>query len=238
MSERNQWRYMFVRYEINYLTQEEYIYANGKLTKQRDIDGNFLALLHSELLLEYVNDLGEDGWELKSESRISESKVSESRVFTFKQLVINPEDEEDEDEDENENLTESNKGELKNLNTQFSQFKFKTTSTLAAIEESLVEIQAKLERISQDELISTKGINYRHLRNLLSIGNWREADKETCRILLKAFHEEELEWLSERNIKQIPNEDLLIINRLWMQHSNGRFSYSTQSDCLMIYPQN
>lgn len=41
-----------------------------------------------------------------------------------------------------------------------------------------------------------------------------------------------MEWLTEENIEQIYNEDLLIINRLWMQHSNGHFSYSTQKRLL------
>jgi len=175
MSKRNEWRYMFVRYEINYSTKEECIYINGDLYKKRAIHGGILGFFQSDFLLGFINLLGGQGWELQSELG-----TSELRNLTFKQLVVErDEDEEDEDYEEDEDLTQQNidkeefNRDLKKLNNKLHRFKTKTIYTLSAMQQSLVEIQDKLERISQDELISTKGINYRYLHNLLSIGNWQ-----------------------------------------------------------------
>ncbi|MEK0181374.1 GUN4 domain-containing protein [Microcoleus anatoxicus] len=84
--------------------------------------------------------------------------------------------------------------------------------------------------------LETSGSNsfnwdYRHLRDLLAEGKWREADKETSNmILLVTNHETETKgiYLSILILPHTPCEDICIIDRLWLKYSNGRFGFSVQ----------
>ena len=73
-----------------------------------------------------------------------------------------------------------------------------------------------------------QGINYTHLQNSLEAGNWKEADLETCRIMLKISNREEKGWLNNESIHNLPCQDLLAIDSLWLKYSNGRFGFSVQ----------
>jgi hypothetical protein len=55
------------------------------------------------------------------------------------------------------------------------------------------------------------------LRNLLAAQNWQEADTETAKLLDAAG-----------SIDSFPCEDLRIIDRLWVDLSNGHFGFSVQ----------
>jgi len=67
------------------------------------------------------------------------------------------------------------------------------------------------------------------LERLLAAGNWREADKETLKVLLKIISSRcEFPELSKTNIQQVPNADFKTIDRLWQQYSNGKFGFSIQ----------
>ncbi|MCC3433092.1 MAG: GUN4 domain-containing protein, partial [Microcoleus sp. PH2017_04_SCI_O_A] len=76
-------------------------------------------------------------------------------------------------------------------------------------------------------LISAKGVDYRQLDRLLASGKWKEADKETSRVMLKVAGREKL-WLDKKSLEKFPCEDLRIIDQLWVQYSNGRFGFSVQ----------
>ncbi len=77
------------------------------------------------------------------------------------------------------------------------------------------------------KLISAKGVDYRQLDRFLASGKWKEADKETSRVMLKVAGREKL-WLDKKSLEKFPCEDLLIIDQLWVQYSNGRFGFSVQ----------
>ncbi|MDF5722151.1 MAG: GUN4 domain-containing protein [Rhizonema sp. PD37] len=68
---------------------------------------------------------------------------------------------------------------------------------------------------------SSSEIDYSILRNLLAAGEWKEANKETKRVVLAATK-------SDRIIRDFPCEDLRIIDQLWVEYSNGRFGFSVQ----------
>ena len=76
------------------------------------------------------------------------------------------------------------------------------------------------------ELRSAKGIDYHKLQRLLKAKEWRKADEITSEIMLKVANREE--WLDENNIKRFPNEDLLTIDQLWVNYSEGKFGFSVQ----------
>ncbi|MBD2175481.1 GUN4 domain-containing protein [Pseudanabaena sp. FACHB-1998] len=77
-------------------------------------------------------------------------------------------------------------------------------------------------------LLSTKGIDYCELENLLKNKQWYEADKLTDRLMLKASGREKERWIDLDSIKNFPCEDLQTIDRLWVHYSNGLYGFSVQ----------
>jgi eukaryotic-like serine/threonine-protein kinase len=77
-------------------------------------------------------------------------------------------------------------------------------------------------------VVSAVGMDYINLRNLLVAKKWKEADKETLRVMVKVAGREEQTWLDTENIAKFPCEDLRTIDQLWVQYSNGRFGFSVQ----------
>ncbi len=78
------------------------------------------------------------------------------------------------------------------------------------------------------QLISSTGVDYRHLEKLLITGNWKEADWETLTKMLQVRGKTVRDDLTEENIKNFPCEDLCIIDHLWVKYSQGRFGFSVQ----------
>ena len=86
---------------------------------------------------------------------------------------------------------------------------------------------------SEPSLISSTSINYTKLRTLLSSGKWQEANQETWNVMCQAAHKNLGSVLSPEDIKQISCDDLQIIDRLWQQHSQGRYGFSAQNQIYM-----
>lgn len=86
------------------------------------------------------------------------------------------------------------------------------------------------------------GQDYTHLRDLLAEGKWKEADKETGRMMLlvgimaidrKNRHGEyDIGYREDRlgviHIQFLPCKELCTIDRLWLKYSKGRFGFSVQ----------
>ncbi|WP_271253542.1 GUN4 domain-containing protein [Pseudanabaena sp. Chao 1811] len=79
---------------------------------------------------------------------------------------------------------------------------------------------------STDSLISSTGISYSRLNDLLSNGKWQDADLETKELMLRVV--EQVDFLPSGLIDTFPCEDLKIIDQLWTYYSSGRFGFSTQ----------
>ncbi|MDJ0798408.1 MAG: serine/threonine-protein kinase [Calothrix sp. MO_167.B12] len=79
-----------------------------------------------------------------------------------------------------------------------------------------------------DDLSSEVGVDYRRLRDLLQAGEWKQADKETLAVMLKASGREEERWLNTESIESFPCTDLRTIDQLWVKYSDGRFGFSVQ----------
>ena len=79
-----------------------------------------------------------------------------------------------------------------------------------------------------DDLSSERGVDYTKLRDLLASGQWREADKETLDVMLKAANREKEGFLDSVSIEKFTCTDLRTIDQLWIKYSNGRFGFSVQ----------
>jgi hypothetical protein len=89
-------------------------------------------------------------------------------------------------------------------------------------------IQQAKKKIGDRE--SEKGIDYTRLRDLLAAKNWKEADKETYRVMIKAVDKEEGHYFTYNELLNFPCTDLRTINRLWVKYSDGHFGFSVQRD--------
>jgi tetratricopeptide (TPR) repeat protein len=95
---------------------------------------------------------------------------------------------------------------------------------------------------------SSVGIDYSELKKLLGDKEWKKADRETARIMCSAAQlavlalpEDEREEISvdpdqpftelnENIIKKFPCDDLNTIDKLWLEHSEGKFGFSIQKE--------
>jgi eukaryotic-like serine/threonine-protein kinase len=95
--------------------------------------------------------------------------------------------------------------------------------------------------MSKFEPLSETIINYDHLIQLLADQKWQEADLETCDLLLKMVKREQAGWLRGEDIEKIPDDELKIIDQLWVNASQGHFGFSILSqiydDCEQDYYQ-
>lgn len=72
------------------------------------------------------------------------------------------------------------------------------------------------------------GVNYQNLENLLNAGQWKAANQETTRVMLKVAKREQQGWLNYESIENFPCTDLRTIDQLWVKYSNGHFGFSVQ----------
>ncbi|MEH2102830.1 MAG: GUN4 domain-containing protein [Nostoc sp.] len=89
-------------------------------------------------------------------------------------------------------------------------------------------VQIEREAVKTDDLSSEKGINYTRLRDLLAVGNWKNADYETYLVMLQAVGREENDFIRNKELLNFPCTDLRTIDSLWVKYSNGRFGFSVQ----------
>ena len=78
------------------------------------------------------------------------------------------------------------------------------------------------------ELKSAKNIDYTTLEKLLQAQEWRKADEETTKIMLKVSNRESENRLEVEDIENFPCEDVRTIDKLWLKYSNGKFGLSMQ----------
>lgn len=78
------------------------------------------------------------------------------------------------------------------------------------------------------QLKSARGVDYTNLRDLLAAGKWKEADKETRKVMLKATRQEDQGYFTSESIDNFPCDDLRTIDQLWVKYSQGRFGFSVQ----------
>ncbi|MEI6428595.1 MAG: GUN4 domain-containing protein [Pseudanabaena sp. ELA607] len=66
------------------------------------------------------------------------------------------------------------------------------------------------------------------LEEFLKNKQWREADEQTCQLMLEVSGREEEGWIDLDSVKKFPCEDLQTIDQLWVHHSDGLYGFSVQ----------
>lgn len=75
---------------------------------------------------------------------------------------------------------------------------------------------------------SATGIDYSKLDQLLRDQKWKEADQLTAKLMLQAADQTQRGYLNREDIERFPGEDLKLIDKLWVDHSNGTLGLSVQ----------
>ena len=75
---------------------------------------------------------------------------------------------------------------------------------------------------------------YGRLQELLSTGQWREADLETTQVMLEVAGQESNETLLPKFVQNFPCSAIRVIDQLWSKYSDGRFGFSIK---LKIYQE-
>lgn len=96
------------------------------------------------------------------------------------------------------------------------------------MEEWLNLLSSSQVNLTELILASDVGVDYQNLENLLKVGEWKAADEETTRVMLKVAKREQEGWLDEKSIEKFPCTDLRTIDQLWVKYSNGHFGFSVQ----------
>ena len=68
------------------------------------------------------------------------------------------------------------------------------------------------------------------MRNFLVAGKWKEADRETSKVMLHAANREKEGWLRLKDIDNLACEDLRLIDQLWRESSQGKFGFRVQKE--------
>ncbi|MBD1872167.1 GUN4 domain-containing protein [Nodosilinea sp. FACHB-131] len=71
---------------------------------------------------------------------------------------------------------------------------------------------------------------YQRLEKYLQNGQWKEADDETYRLMITTVGKEEGQFFEPDELLNFPCEELLTIDRLWVQYSQGKFGFSVQKE--------
>ena len=66
------------------------------------------------------------------------------------------------------------------------------------------------------------------LSQKVGCSQWKEADEETLKVMLKAARREKEGWFNRESIDNFPCDDLRTIDQLWVKYSQGRFGFSVQ----------
>ncbi|MBD2388348.1 serine/threonine-protein kinase [Cylindrospermum sp. FACHB-282] len=96
-----------------------------------------------------------------------------------------------------------------------------------------VEVASKIysappKQTNSFPVISSLKSDYYKLRDLLADGNWRGANIETSNLMLSLGCPTKGRWLDSESIKKISCEEFHIIDKLWINYSNGKFGFSIQ----------
>ncbi len=85
------------------------------------------------------------------------------------------------------------------------------------------EIQSPSTFVSQ-----TTGVDYTSLRNLLETHQWEKADQNTYDLITMAGDKDNSGAITSTEFADLACEDLQMIDRLWLEYSQGKFGLSVQ----------
>ena len=80
----------------------------------------------------------------------------------------------------------------------------------------------------QEAAAAVQTSRYQQLEDLLKNQQWREADKETYRLMITTVGKEDGQWFDRADLENFPCEDLRTLDQLWVKYSNGKWGFSVQ----------
>ncbi|UBF23832.1 GUN4 domain-containing protein [Kovacikia minuta CCNUW1] len=80
----------------------------------------------------------------------------------------------------------------------------------------------------EEDLSSDRGVEYTRLLDLLKAGQWKEADRETYRIMIFSVGKRDGDHFADTDFLNLPCENLQAIDYLWAKYSSAKFGFSTQ----------
>ncbi len=106
----------------------------------------------------------------------------------------------------------------------------------------VVKTATSYSQTNSKDFTDVIGGDFHTLNELLQLKRWKEADRETAKIIY-AISQQNLptshqyrryspNYIVEEHITAIPKKYLKTIDRLWIKHSNGRFGFGVQKDIL------
>lgn len=85
-------------------------------------------------------------------------------------------------------------------------------------------LEAELKRLQPTVAAS----RYQQLEQYLQNAQWRDADKETYRLMITAVGKEAGQWFESEELLNFPCEELKAIDGLWVKYSQGKWGFSVQ----------
>ena len=165
--------------------------------------------------------------ETKMDAVKSQETEAKTEIKQLQELLQGKESQRQQEVERLQGLLQEEKSQRQNLERQSktveAEIETLKSQETAAKAKSISSPKADSEEV---ELKSTKDIDYNRLRDLLVNLQFREADEETWRCMLKATGQEN--YLRNEDIDNFPCEDLQTIDRLWVKYSKGRFGFSIQ----------
>ncbi|MDZ8185597.1 MAG: GUN4 domain-containing protein [Nostoc sp. ChiSLP02] len=111
-------------------------------------------------------------------------------------------------------------------NIDIPETSFVSITPIAAVEKT--ELIAPTNQDATLIQESENNIDYTKLRNLLSQYQWKEADIETTKLILKILGKSYWDEVYQQDIENFSCKDLQMINQLWQEYSHGYFGFSVQ----------
>ena len=109
---------------------------------------------------------------------------------------------------------------LKQINTAYEFLK--------SYQPDIMQDKSKVEpEPNQSDVFSLK---CKKLEKFLELGQLKDADHETKRLLLDLAGRVKEGWLRPEDVTNLPSKALSAIDQLWIKHSNGRFGFSVQGE--------
>ena len=94
---------------------------------------------------------------------------------------------------------------------------------------SLSERVSWLEkRLDEALMVLADTYRYGKLRDLLAAGKWKEADRETTKVMIEITGKPNMEEITPEDLQKFPCNALMVIDRLWQHYSNNHFGFSVQ----------
>jgi len=91
------------------------------------------------------------------------------------------------------------------------------------------EVLAKIAKTDTQRMpVDIKEFNYTQLEKFLADKNWKEADKETAKLMLQIAHREQQGFIDSNSLRKFPCSNLRAIDQLWQIYSKNLFGFSVQ----------